>query len=79
MWGKLAEKINKKLSEDEEEITFKSYDDESAKLGGAPNLGSELKADTKEKDSSIKFKVIKPDSFDDEYDASAPVDGAVAP
>ena len=66
MWGKLAEKINKKLSEDDEEITFKSYDDESERLGsGAPSLGSELKADTKEKDSSIKFKVIKPESFED--------------
>ena len=65
MWGKLADKINKRLNEDEEEITFKSYDDESERLGGASNPASELKADTKGKDSSIKFKVMKPENFDD--------------
>ena len=65
MWGKLADKINKRLNEDEEEITFKSYDEESDRVGGALNPASEVKADGKEKDSSIKFKVMKPESFDD--------------
>lgn len=81
MFGKLADKINKKLREDDEEITFKSYDEESDRMA-APKpeaysaQGSVLKADGNEKDSSIRFKVIKPESFDEVRDiADQLIDG----
>ncbi|MBR2650958.1 MAG: cell division protein SepF [Clostridia bacterium] len=66
MIRKFADKINKKLKSDEEEITFKSYDEEAERRAAAPEvtLGSVLKAD-ETKDSSIKFKVMKPESFDE--------------
>jgi len=58
--------FNKKLKSDEEEITFTSYDEEAERRAAAPEvtLGSVLKAD-ETKDSSIKFKVMKPESFDE--------------
>lgn len=68
MFGKLADRINKKLREEDEEITFKSYDEESERIAAArpetpAQQGSVLKADDNEKDSSIRFKVVKPESF----------------
>ena len=66
MFGKLADKLNKKLQNDEEEIVFKNYDEEKETLS-APveepevNQGSTLKAD----DSSIKFKLVRPQGFDE--------------
>ncbi len=68
MIRKLADKINKRLQSDEEEITFKSYDEEAERQTTPKtevSVGSVLKADETEKDSSIKFKVMKPDSFAD--------------
>lgn len=65
MFGKLADKINKKLQD--EEITFKSYDEESEQIA-APKTepqGSTLKVDETEKDSSIKFKLVKPQEFEE--------------
>ena len=66
MMRKFADKINKRLQSDEEEITFKSYDDEAERRAASSEvtLGSVLKAD-ETKDSSIKFKVMKPESFDE--------------
>lgn len=64
MFGKLADKINKKLQD--EEITFKSYDEESEQIT-APKpepQGSTLKVDEGE-NSSIKFKLVKPQDFDE--------------
>ena len=67
MFGKLAEKLNKKFQNSDEEITFKSYDKESEEAEAQKNeaLGSTLKADESEKDSSIKFKLVKPQEFDE--------------
>ncbi len=67
MFGKLAEKLNKKFQNSEEEITFKNYDKESEEAEAQKNeaLGSTLKADDSEKDSSIKFKLVKPQEFDE--------------
>ncbi len=66
MFGKIADKLNKRLQDSEEEITFKSftdsYDDEAQK---SESLGSTLKADESEKDSSIKFKLVKPQGFEE--------------
>ena len=66
MFGKLADKLNKKLQNEEEEIVFKTYDEEPV-APAAPkeepevNQGSTLKAD----DSSIKFKVLRPQGFEE--------------
>ena len=67
MFGKLADKINKKLQTSEEEITFKSYDEENEEIT-APKIetqGSTLTVDESDKDGSIKFKLVKPQSFDE--------------
>ena len=67
MFGKIADKLNKKIQKSEEEITFKKYDDEAddiATVKSEPS-GSTLTADESEKDSSIIFKVVKPQSFED--------------
>ena len=78
---KQADKINKRL-QDDEEITFKRYDDvadagirseqqaqltaqapaASVNAGGA---GSVLRVEESAKDSSIKFKIMRPESFDE--------------
>ena len=67
MFGKLADKINKKIQNSEEEITFKSYDDvkEDVAPQKTESFGSTLTADESEKDSSIKFKLVKPQGFDE--------------
>ena len=77
MWRKLADKINGKIRADEEEITFKKYDDEAEARVSHPaenaapaavqsvGSGSVLRADNSEKDSSIKFKLVKPQGFDE--------------
>ena len=65
MFGKLADKINRKLQDAEEEITFKSYDEESEQNAAqtkAEPQGSTLKVDEGE-NSSIKFKLVKPQGF----------------
>ena len=65
MFGKLADKINRKLQDSEEEITFKSYDEESEQNVSSPrqeSQGSTLKVDEGE-NSSIKFKLVKPQGF----------------
>ncbi len=67
MFGKIADKLNKKIQKSEEEITFKKYDDEAddiATVKSEPS-GSTLTADESEKDSSIKFKLVKPQGFDE--------------
>ena len=67
MFGKLADKLNKRFQTPEEEITFKSYNDVAEEIEAQKNdaLGSTLKADESEKDSSIKFKLVKPQSFEE--------------
>ena len=67
MIRKFADKINKRLQSDEEEITFKSYNDVAEEIEAQKNdaLGSTLKADESEKDSSIKFKLVKPQGFEE--------------
>ena len=67
MFGKLADKLNKRFQTPEEEITFKSYNDVAEEIEAQKNdaLGSTLKADESEKDSSIKFKLVKPQGFDE--------------
>ena len=67
MFGKLADKLNKKFPAVEEEITFKSFNeaDEEAETQRNDAIGSTLKADESEKDSSIKFKLVKPQDFDE--------------
>lgn len=63
----LADKINKKIGKSDDEIEFKKYDDETDENAGArpDHQGSTLTADESEKDSSIIFKVVKPQSFED--------------
>lgn len=66
MFGKLAEKLNKKFQDPEEEITFKNYDAENeGETQKNEPAGSTLKADESEKDSIIKFKLVKPQGFDE--------------
>ena len=66
MFGKIAEKLNKKFPTSEEEITFKSYNDAADEAEAQKDsIGSTLKADESEKDSSIKFKLVKPQGFDE--------------
>ena len=63
----LADKINKKIGKSDDEIEFKKYDDETDEIAGArqEHQGSTLTADESEKDSSIIFKVVKPQGFED--------------
>lgn len=67
MFGKIADKLNKKFQDSEEEITFKSFTDsyDDAETQKTESLGSTLKADESEKDSSIKFKLVKPQGFEE--------------
>lgn len=63
----LADRINKKIGKSEDEIEFKKYDDETDENAGAraDHQGSTLTADDSDKDSSIIFKVVKPQGFED--------------
>ena len=72
MFGKIADKLNKKFQDSEEEITFKSFNDsyDETETQKTESLGSTLKADESEKDSSIKFKLVKPADNADEIIAS---------
>ena len=67
MFGKIADKLNRKIQNSEEEITFKKYDDADDDMAMAKSepSGSTLTADDSEKDSSIKFKLVKPQDFDE--------------
>ena len=67
MFGKIADKLNKKFQDSEEEITFKSFNDsyDETETQKTESLGSTLKADESEKDSSIKFKLVKPQGFEE--------------
>ena len=67
MFGKIADKLNRKIQNSEEEITFKKYDDADDDMAMAKSepSGSTLTADDSEKDSSIKFKLVKPQGFDE--------------
>ena len=67
MFGKIADKLNKKFQASEEEITFKSFNDsyDDTETQKNESLGSTLKADESEKDSSIKFKLVKPQGFEE--------------
>ena len=70
IFSRIADKLNKKLSETEEEITFKSYDEESEQMAVsskneaptyAPQQGTSIKAS----DSNIELKVAHPERFED--------------
>ena len=68
VFSKIAEKLNKKLQDSDEEITFKSYDQESEAMTvkkeepvQAPQQGTSIKAS----DSNIELKVSHPESFED--------------
>ena len=77
---KQADKINKRL-QDDEEITFKRYDDvadagiksepQAQLTAAAPaannagGAGSVLRVEDSAKDGSIKFKIMRPESFDE--------------
>lgn len=64
----LADKINKKLhTDDDEVIEFKKYDEESDMNAVArpEPQGSTLTADDSEKESGIVFKVLKPQTFEE--------------
>ena len=63
----LADRLNKKLHSEDEVIEFKKYDEESdnnAATRPEPQ-GSTLTADDNGKDSSIVFKVVKPQEFEE--------------
>ncbi len=67
MFSKLAEKLNKKLNEDEEEIEFKKYDEEkkAPQENPAPARSSVINAGA---DSNIELKLAHPESFSDVAD-----------
>ena len=69
IFSKIAEKLNKKLQDSDEEITFKSYDEESEQMTvsrndeptHAPQQGTSIKAS----ESNIELKVAHPEAFED--------------
>ncbi len=63
----LADRLNKKLHSEDEVIEFKKYDEESdSNAATRPEpQGSTLTADDNGKDSSIVFKVVKPQDFEE--------------
>ena len=68
MFSKLAEKLNKKLNDNEEEIEFKKYDDEEKaqpQEKPAPARSSVINAGA---DSNIELKLAHPESFSDVAD-----------
>lgn len=80
---KQADKINKRLQDGEEEITFKRYDEAAdtranvstpreiaapASAASAQGSGTVLRADESDSEGRIKFKVKRPESFDDVSD-----------
>ena len=74
MFAKLAEKLNQKTKDTEEEIKFKDYDTESEQRTAprpepqAPQKAPSLSATATEKDSNIELKVAHPSSFADVAD-----------
>ena len=73
MFAKLAEKINKRLKDSEEDIEFKKYDDEVADRNTAPeqsNFSSERSsaAISSSPDGNIELKLAHPESFADVSD-----------
>lgn len=68
MFSKFAEKLNQKIK-DEEEIKFKSYDEESEQMTAAKPDGANAYAQQgtsiKASESNIELKVAHPESFED--------------
>lgn len=68
MFSKFAEKLNQKIKNDEE-IKFKSYDEESEQMTAAKPESSTAYAQPgtsiKASDSNIELKVAHPESFED--------------
>ena len=72
IFGKIADKLNKKASSVEEEIKFKEYSpDDEAAYAPAPKAEApapSLSATASAKDANIELKLAHPDSFDDVAD-----------
>ena len=70
IFSRIADKLNKKLRETEEEITFKSYDEESEQMAVSPRneeptYASQQGTSIKASDSNIELKVAHPECFED--------------
>lgn len=72
IFSRIAEKLNKKLQDSDEEITFKSYDEESEQMtvsrNDEPMQTSQSGTSIKASDSNIELKVAHPESFEDVAD-----------
>lgn len=76
IFGKIADKLNKKASSVEEEIKFKDYTAESeerftppaAPAVSEPAPAPSLSATATEKEGNIELKIAHPDSFEDVAD-----------
>lgn len=68
MFSKFAEKLNQKIKDDEE-IKFKSYDEESEQMAAAKpesaSAYSQPGTSIKASESNIELKVAHPESFED--------------
>ena len=68
VFSKIAEKLNKKIQDSEEEITFKSYDEKSEQLAAAKEEApapAPQSTSIKASSSNIELKVAHPESFED--------------
>ena len=70
VFSKIAEKLNKKIQDSEEEITFKSYDEKSEQMAAAkdsasPQPSTQQGTSIKAAGSNIELKVVHPESFED--------------
>ena len=72
IFSRIAEKLNKRLQDSDEEITFKSYDEESEQMtvsrNDEPMQASQQGTSIKASDSNIELKVAHPESFEDVAD-----------
>lgn len=69
-FAKIAEKINKKIQDTEEDIQFKNFDEESENMttGADNNTQQQTGPSIKASDSNIELKVAHPESFEDVAD-----------
>ncbi len=69
MFEKIAGKINRKLHGTDEEIVFKNFDeveeDIKPQKTEAASQGVNVSVDNADREGSIKFKVVRPESFNE--------------
>ena len=65
MFAKLAEKINRKLKNAEDEIEFKKYDEEEREPAAAPAAAKSGPVINSSADNNIELKLAHPEAFAD--------------